>query len=190
MNRLNAEHKLDGGHFSIKFVSLGILGLLTLTGGSIYLLNSNSKFSLFSSPCPSNGELIRTLEGHSDWVRSVTISEDGHTIVSGSADKTMKVWNLKTGELLHTLKPYSNWVNSVAISKNKDSQKIFMSEDAQTIISGNRDTIKVWNLKTGGLLRTLKGHADWVQSVDISEDGQTIVSGSDDTDIRVWRNQL
>ncbi|MGK7941696.1 MAG: hypothetical protein AB4062_16400 [Crocosphaera sp.] len=36
-----------------KFISLGILGLLGLTGGGIYLLNSQSKFNLFASPCPS-----------------------------------------------------------------------------------------------------------------------------------------
>ena len=40
----------------IKFISLGILGLLGLTGGGIYLLNSQGKYNLFSSPCPSTYE--------------------------------------------------------------------------------------------------------------------------------------
>ena len=38
-----------------------------------------------------------SLEGHIGWVRSVAFSPDGSSIVSGSADKTLKIWNLKGG---------------------------------------------------------------------------------------------
>ncbi|WP_082168044.1 hypothetical protein [Crocosphaera watsonii] len=46
--------------------------------------------------------------------------------------------------------------------------------------------MKVWNLATGQLLRTLEGNSWWIDSVAISADGKTVVSGSSDTDIRVW----
>ena len=39
-----------------------------------------------------------TLTGHSDWVRSVAYSPDGKHIVSGSDDKTVKVWDSQTGK--------------------------------------------------------------------------------------------
>ena len=39
----------------------------------------------------TTGEVLSTLEGHSDWVMSVCISRDGTKIVSGSGDKTVKV---------------------------------------------------------------------------------------------------
>ena len=47
-------------------------------------------------------------------------------------------------------------------------------------------TIKLWNLKTGQLIRTLEGHSAQVLSVAISPDGQTLVSGSKDKTIKEW----
>ncbi len=42
----------------------------------------------------------QTLEGHTEAVSSIAISPDGQTLVSGSWDKTIKVWHLQTGQLL------------------------------------------------------------------------------------------
>ena len=42
-------------------------------------------------------ELQRTFTGHTDWVRSVHFSPDGKMIASGSADKTIRLWNIATG---------------------------------------------------------------------------------------------
>ena len=39
-----------------------------------------------------------TLTGHSDWVRSVAYSPDGKHVVSGSDDRTVKVWDAQTGK--------------------------------------------------------------------------------------------
>jgi WD40 repeat protein len=47
--------------------------------------------------------LIRTLEGHADWLSSVAISGDGTRAISGSDDQTLNVWDLSTGLLLRTL---------------------------------------------------------------------------------------
>ncbi len=122
------------------------------------------------------GELLRTLDAHSQWVLSVVISPDGNTLASGSADKTIKLWNLKTGQVIQTLTSHSSWVNVVAISP-----------DGQTLISGSADkTIKLWELNTGKLLRTLKGHSGSVCSLAVSPDGQTVASGSTDKTIKLW----
>ncbi len=72
----------------------------------------------------------------SSSVYSVAISPDGQTLVSGSGDKTIKIWNLTTGYLIGTLSGHSDSVNSVAISSN-----------GQTLVSGSGDkTIKIWRL--------------------------------------------
>ncbi|NES65413.1 MAG: WD40 repeat domain-containing protein, partial [Okeania sp. SIO2D1] len=116
------------------------------------------------------------LLGHDDLVNSVSISNDGKTIVSGSFDKTIKVWNLETGELIHTLTGHDERVLSVNISN-----------DGKTIVSGSDDkTIKVWNLETGKLIHILTGHDSPVDGVSISNDSKTIVSGSWDNTIKVW----
>ena len=80
--------------------------------------------------------------------------------------------------LVHTLESHTNVVWG-AIS----------SFDGQTIISSSGDkTIKVWNLATGKLLRTLKGNSQQVLSVAISPGDRTIVSGSYNTSqgIDIW----
>ncbi|BCR98592.1 NACHT and WD40 domain protein [Aspergillus luchuensis] len=124
------------------------------------------------------GAKRQTLEGHSDLVQAVAFSPDGQTVVSGSYDKTIKLWNAATGELQQTLEGHSDRVSAVAFSP-----------DGQTVLSGSYDnTIKLWNAATGELQQTLEGHlySGLVSAVAFSPDGQTVVSGSDDNTIELW----
>ena len=124
----------------------------------------------------AGGPLIRTLDGHSNSVNAVALAADGRTIVSGSTDNTIKVWDLNSGDCLRTLDGHSNPVFAVALAA-----------DRRTIVSGSGDkTIKVWDLKSGDCRRTLDGHSNAVYAVALSADGQTIVSGSGDNTIKVW----
>ena len=74
---------------------------------------------------------------HSSSVESVAFSPDGKFIASGSYDKTIKLWNVKTGKLIYTLKGHRDSVLSVAFSP-----------DGKFIASGSADkTIKLWNVE-------------------------------------------
>ncbi|MDJ0539738.1 MAG: WD40 repeat domain-containing protein, partial [Microcystis sp. M53603_WE2] len=116
------------------------------------------------------------LEGHDSAVTSVNFSPDGKTLVSGSDDKTIKLWNVETGQKLHTLKGHDGTVYSVNFSP-----------DGKTLVSGSDDgTIILWDVETGKEIRTLKGHDGSVYSVNFSPDGKTLVSGSDDGTIILW----
>jgi WD40 repeat protein len=66
------------------------------------------------------------LEGHDNWVTSVSFSPDGKTLVSGSYDNTIKLWNVETGKEIRTLKGHDNSVNSVNFSP-----------DGKTLVSGS-----------------------------------------------------
>jgi WD40 repeat protein len=123
------------------------------------------------------------LNGHSSWVDAVAISQDGQTLVSGSYDNTIKLWDLPTGQSVYTLVGHSSTVHSVAISADK-----------KTVVSGSDDgTIKVWNTATGELIRTVKDGTSQrnavtkVQSVSISQDGHKLVSGGDDRTVKIWQ---
>ncbi|MFN5396885.1 MAG: eIF2A-related protein [Pseudanabaena sp.] len=114
------------------------------------------------------------LEKHSSEVRSLAFSPDGKTIVSGSFDNTLRLWNVEGKELL-TIKGHSKWVTSVAFSP-----------DGKIIASGSFDNmIKLWSLE-GKELATFYGHSDVVWSVAFSNDGKTIASGSADNTIKLW----
>ena len=117
-----------------------------------------------------------SLKGHTSSVRSVAYSPDGKRIVSGSYDKTVKVWDAATGQDLLSLKGHTGGVSSVAYSP-----------DGKRIVSGSYDkTVKVWDAATGQELLSLKGHMHSVASVAYSPDGKRIVSGSQDKTVKVW----
>ena len=55
----------------------------------------------------ATGELVRTLEGHTDGVYGVAVTPDGRYAISASNDKTLKVWDWATGELVRTLEGHT-----------------------------------------------------------------------------------
>ena len=54
------------------------------------------------------GQLLKTLTGHSNNVFAVSFSPDGRQIVSGSEDRTLKVWDAQTGQMLQTIVDHKN----------------------------------------------------------------------------------
>lgn len=122
----------------------------------------------------------RTLQGHSYTVSSVAMSPDGQYIVSGSEDRTIKVWSLRTGECVRTLSGSSGNVSSVAVTP-----------DSQYIVSSGLDKdIRIWSMQTGECVRTLHGDSEFGYRVVVSPDGRHIVSCSVDSifksSIKVW----
>ena len=63
-----------------------------------------------------------------------------------------------------------------------------ISPDGKTAVSayGDVNTLKVWDLRTGEVLRTLEGHTGGVNDVAITPDGKTAVSASSDATLKVW----
>jgi WD40 repeat protein len=119
---------------------------------------------------------LQTLEGHGHSVSSVAYSPDSQRLASGSADKTIKIWDAASGQCLQTLQGHSGSVWSVAFSP-----------DGQRLASGSADkTIKIWDAASGRCLQTLQGHGGSVWSVAFSPDGQQLASGSADKTIKIW----
>ncbi|QRV80557.1 Vegetative incompatibility protein HET-E-1 [Ceratobasidium sp. AG-Ba] len=127
----------------------------------------------------STGRQIgQPLQGHTQWVTSVGYSPDGAYIVSGSYDKTVRIWSARTGEQVgQPLHGHTQWVTSVGYSP-----------DGAYIVSGSSDnTVRVWSARTGEQVRQpLHGHTSSVTSVGYSPDGAYIVSGSYDKTVRIW----
>ena len=124
----------------------------------------------------ATGQCVRTFEGHTDHVDSVSLSEDGSCALSGSYDNTLKLWNTTTGQCLRTFEGHRHGVRSVCQSAN-----------GQWALSGSKDcTLRLWNMVTGQCLRTFEGHTSTVSSSCMSADGQWALSGSYDKTLKMW----
>jgi WD40 repeat protein len=106
----------------------------------------------------------------------VAISADGRFVLSGSDDRSLCLWDLRTGERLRILDGLKGEVRAVAISP-----------DGRFALSGSDDNVPcLWDLRTRGCLYSLEGHESWVSSVAISADGRFALSGSLDDTLRLW----
>ncbi|HEY9645253.1 MAG TPA: TIR domain-containing protein [Chroococcidiopsis sp.] len=110
-------------------------------------------------------------------VFSIRFSPDGKQLLTGSADKIARLWDLK-GNLLQTFAGHTGEIWAVRFSP-----------DGTRVATGSADnTIRLWDL-TGKTLQTFEGHDSGVISIAFSPNGQRLVSGSADHTARVWDMQ-
>jgi len=123
------------------------------------------------------GSQTAVLSGHTGWVRSLAFSLDGVSLLSGSDDKTVKLWDIQTGGIIKNFYGHTGQVHSVSISPN---YTIFAS--------GSQDnTIRLWYIQTGECFCVIDGHSDRINSVSFSPTNpQLLMSGSNDYTVRQW----
>jgi WD40 repeat protein len=150
-----------------------------------------------------------------DDVLNIAFSPDGKTVLTGSYDRTARLWDIN-GNLLQTLRGHIYPVLSVAFShdggllltgssdfsarlwdqhgnclqkfighKNSVNSVVF-SPDDKSVLTGSLDSTAIlWDLK-GNILQRFKGHTGIIRKVAFSPDGKTILTGSDDQTSRIW----
>ena len=122
------------------------------------------------------GRCQRTFTGHASNVTSVCLSADGQWALSGSSDKTVRLWEVASGRCLRTFTGHTGYVRSVSLSA--DGLWVLSSSDDQTM--------RLWEVASGQCLRTFTGHTQEVTSVCLSADGRWALSGSRDKTVRLW----
>lgn len=118
--------------------------------------------------------LVAPQLGHTDKVNAVALSPDRRLALSGSDDRTVKLWDVATGRVMRDFIGHSDKVSAVAFSP-----------DGRLALSGSRDqTLKLWDVATGALVRTIGGperepsfNLIYVTSVAFSPDGRFLLSG-------------
>jgi len=131
---------------------------------------------LFPTLIHPGGPLIHSLRGHEDGVTEVLVTSDGVRGISGSADQTVRVWNLETGEVLHILEAHDNRISALALSPDNDQ-----------LFSGSWDhSVKVWSLRSGKLLKTLSSQSGPIHTLNVTPDGSRLIAGSAAGTLEVW----
>lgn len=128
---------------------------------------------------------VALLTGNMGPVSSVAFSPDGRTIVSGSDDGSVRVWDAKTGKHRQTFTTNAHRVLSVAFSLEGN---IIASGGDDTSEEGPGFGIHLRDAQTGELLKVLEGNKYGTLSVCFSPVGHTLASGGQalTNDIRLW----
>ncbi|NJM27681.1 MAG: hypothetical protein HC856_04545 [Pseudanabaena sp. RU_4_16] len=120
-----------------------------------------------------------TLLGHEGSVQAVSFFTNGHSFASGSADKTVRLWDTSARRALTVMSNRSGYASSVT--------SIATSPDGHTFASGGLDnSIQLWDFRSGKSKRLLLGHTDGVLAVAFDPSSQYLVSGSSDHTVKLW----
>jgi len=132
-----------------------------------------------------SGQLIHTLEGHSDAVRVVKFAGKGLIALSGANDGTLMQWNLSTGESFARMAIHSGEVLAIGITP----------DERRALSSAGDGTTILWDLVDFEEIRRFYGHTDMVYDVAFTAEGERMLSvsgggelggGSQDTSVRMW----
>ncbi|HMF12828.1 MAG TPA: serine/threonine-protein kinase, partial [Gemmataceae bacterium] len=123
---------------------------------------------------------LATLDGHADSVLAVAFSPDGSRIASGSADRTVKVWDRHSQREVFTLSGHAAAVTAVAFSPN-----------GRQLASGSADgNVCVWDVIRGEQVLTWQGHAAAVTGLAFDPDGKRLASTgreeSSSGELKLW----
>merc|ERR1711935_1074603 len=124
-----------------------------------------------------NFYLFKILRAHILPLTNCAFNKSGDRFITGSYDRTCKVWNTLTGEELLTLEGHKNVVYAIA----------FNNPFGDKIVTGSFDkTAKLWSADTGELLHTLKGHSTEIVCLSFDPHGQVVATGSMDSTAKLW----
>ncbi|XP_013686814.1 protein pleiotropic regulatory locus 1 isoform X2 [Brassica napus] len=114
--------------------------------------------------------------GHLGWVRSVAFDSSNDWFCTGSADRTIKVWDVASGVLKHTLTGHIGQVRGLAVS-NQHSYIFSAGDDKQ---------VKCWDLEQNKVIRSYHGHLSGVYCLALQPTLDVVLTGGRDSVCRVW----
>ncbi|KAJ8908778.1 hypothetical protein NDN08_005483 [Rhodosorus marinus] len=114
------------------------------------------------------------------YVRAMCFSPDGNSLITGSEDKLVKIWDIRKRSVKRKLAGHDGDIYAVESTR-----------DGTIIVSGSADkTAKIWDARSGKILHTLGGAEndvlDGITSISISNNGKYVAAGSLDKTVRVW----
>jgi platelet-activating factor acetylhydrolase IB subunit alpha len=176
----------------VRFIPSGAAGA-PLSGNTLVSASRDQSLKIWDV---TTGYCLKTLKGHTDWVRSVTPSIDGRWLVSAGNDQIPRLWDANTGEAKITFLGHEHYLECVAFAPS--TAYVHLSAIAgykkppqaastgEFLATGGRDKlIKIWDNR-GTCHKTLVGHDNWVRGLVFHPSGKYLLSVSDDKTIRCW----
>jgi len=114
--------------------------------------------------------------GHNAAIKAIAFTHSGEYILTGSRDKTMKLWEVESGRELITYFGHKSTINDISVSR----------DDKYVLTSSADNTARLWRLKTGELIKTFTGHSDMLTSVVFVPGGKQFISAGYDNEAFLW----
>jgi WD40 repeat protein len=124
----------------------------------------------------SQAKISLPLHGHSDRVDVAVFDPSGQRVLTGSTDRTARIWDARTGKLLLTLSGHRATLTSVA----------FSGDGTRALTTSMDHTARIWDARSGQLLYELSGHTDVIESGTFSLDGTRVLTAGHDNTARIW----
>ncbi|OVA00226.1 WD40 repeat [Macleaya cordata] len=118
----------------------------------------------------------RVISGHLGWVRSIAFAPSNTWFCTGSADRTIKIWDVGSGRLKLTLTGHVEQVRGLAVSK----QHTYMFS------AGDDKQVKCWDLEHNKVIRSYHGHLSGVYCLALHPTLDVVLTGGRDSVCRVW----
>lgn len=134
------------------------------------------------------GQQVAESREHKKQVNDLTLSADGTHCVTGSLDKTAKVFDAQTLECLHTFSP-ERPVNAAVLSPLFDHVFLGGGQDAMSVTltsskAGKFET-KIYHKVFGEEIGGIKGHFGPINALAMAPDGRSFSSGGEDGFVRI-----
>ncbi|KAI5959512.1 PRP46 [Candida pseudojiufengensis] len=150
---------------------------------SLIATNTSQDQEIEKSTYQPQWKLLRTLAGaHQGWVRAIALDEvTNKWFATGSADSTIKIWDLASSNLKTTLTGHIMGVRSLVMSKK-----------FPYLFSGAEDkTLRCWDLERsnqieGCQIKNFYGHVGGIYALALHEDLDILLSGGRDAVVRIW----
>ncbi|KAI0444617.1 WD40-repeat-containing domain protein [Xylaria telfairii] len=154
----------------------GVEALAFSPDGNI-LASASEDYSLRLRHLENNSMCYQMLKGHTGEVRTIAFAPNG-TLVSGSRDGTIGLWDTATGVRTQTIEPQEGEIWTVAVSP-----------DGHTIASGDeRGVLSLWKVADGTrIIQSLEGgHQKIFASAVFSPDGKILASVGGQGNVQLW----
>ncbi|GLT30440.1 hypothetical protein SLA2020_052390 [Shorea laevis] len=135
--------------------------------------------------------LSQTLTTHKRGVSSLKFSSDGLLLASVSADKTLRTYSVSTDHIQNGNEAHNSATILSPLQEFSGHEQgisnLAFSSDSRFIVSASDDEIlRLWDVNTGSLIKTLHGHTNYVFCVNFNPQSNMIVSGYFDETVRIW----
>lgn len=156
------EGEVTSAHFSADSQHL----VATSNGGEIQMWDVNRK------------KLLYDLQSRRGRLDIVSFSNSGKFFATASFKGTVDLWDVATGKHL------KGWT-----AHDGNGMTLGFSADDHYLATAGDSIVKIWDLQSEKLVRTLKGHSEKIYNTKFSRDGLYLATGSKDGLVKIWSNK-